>query len=162
MKIEKKGAKHNAVKHGIFANILLDGKHFGEERKHYIELISMLRSSIRPQNGLEETLVEKLAFLFLRLARFYRADMRVAPRIFERVAELLGPGQPSVKVKWVSREDQLVVVQRDPTSDTMTRYESNLERQIARTFEQIEVSQRLRGGNLTPALTASELDVPDG
>jgi hypothetical protein len=153
---EKKGAKHNSISHGVFANILLSGNPFGEERDHYLALISILRSSLRPVNGLEEILVEKLAFLFLRLTRLYKADVKVAPRMFARAFELLGTGQPSIQAKWISPDDQAIVVQHDPSSDSLMRYEANLERQISKTLDLIDASQRLRGGNPTPALPAAE------
>ena len=76
----------------------------------------MLYDSIRPVGGLEETLVDKLAVLFFRLLRLYIADMKIAPKLFRRVAEILGPGQPAVKTKWTSPDDQVIVVQRDPTT----------------------------------------------
>jgi len=152
----KKGARHNSIRHGIFANILLSGETFGEEQDYLLALISMLRSSIQPADGLETTLVEKLAFLFLRLIRLYRADAKVAPKLFRRVSELLGPGQPSIKTRWVSPDDQIVVMQRDPTSESLTRYEANLERQIGRTFDQLETLQRMRRDSLASLAAASK------
>jgi hypothetical protein len=157
----KNSSNQNALKHGIFAQVLLKSDAFGEDREEFIRLGSILQKSIRPVGGFEEMLVEKLAVLLFRLLRLYRADLKIAPKMFKRVAEFLGPGQPSVKATWVSREDQVVFMQRDPSSESLMRYEANLERQIARTFGQIEASQQLRGGNSTPALLASELDAPE-
>ena len=156
---KKREPKHNAVSHGIFATVLLSGDHFGESREHYFSLISMLRSSIQPENGFEEALVEKLAFLFLRLIRLYKADINIAPKMFERVAEFFGPDQPSIKMKWVSREDQVVVVQRDPSSETLMRYESNLERQIGRTMDELERFRRMRRDRVVPALPTLDADM---
>ncbi len=158
---EKKGAKHNSIKHGIFANILLSGNPFGEERDHFLALISMVRSSIRPVNGLEETLVEKVAVLLFRLARLYKADLRMAPRMFARVVDDLASDQPSVEAKWISHQDQVLVVGKNPSIDSIIRYEANLERQIGRTLDRIESCRRMRGGNSTPALPAAEPEAPD-
>jgi hypothetical protein len=150
-----------SIRHGVVAQILLSGNHFGEERENYVALISMFRSSIQPENGFEDTLVEKLAFLFLRLTRVYRADIKIAPKIFERVSELLGPGQPSIKMKWISPEDQVVVMQRDPSSESLTRYESNLERQIGRTLDELEWFRRMRRDRVVTELPTAEPDAQE-
>jgi hypothetical protein len=153
---EKKRANRNSIRHGIFATIVLSGDGFGEEKDQLLALLSMLRTSIPPANSFEEVLIEKLAFLHLRLTRLYRADAKIAPRLFKRVSDFLGPGNPSIKTKWISPDDQMVVVQRDPTSESLMRYESNLERQIGRTFGQLEILQRIRRSSLTSPDPISE------
>jgi hypothetical protein len=161
MTSKKKDRKYNSIRHGVFAQILLSGNHFGEERENYVALISMLRSSIQPENGFEDSLVEKLAFLFLRLIRVYRADIKIAPKMFKRVSELLGRGQPSIKMKWISPEDQVVVMQRDPSSESLMRYESNLERQIGRTMDELERFRRMRRDRVVPELPTAEAEAPE-
>jgi hypothetical protein len=151
----------NSATHGVFARILLKDNPFGEDRDDFVALRSMLCESIHPVGGLEEALVDKLAVLFFRLARLYRADMKIAPRLFNRVAEILGPGQPSIKAKWISPVDQVIVMQRDPTSDSLTRYEASLEKQIGRTLNQIESCQRMRREQFTLASSAVTSEVPD-
>ena len=146
----------NAATHGIFARILLKDNPFGEDQDDFVKLRSMLCESIRPVGGLEETLVAVLAVLFFRLIRLYRADMKIAPRLFKRIAEILGPGQPAIKAKWTSPDDQVIVVQRDPTSESLMRYETSLEKQIARTLGQIESCQRIRREQLTLASSVSK------
>jgi len=160
----KRGPNQNATTHGVFAQIMLKGNSFGEDREDFLRLASMFRDSIRPVDGFEETLVEKLAVLFFRLARLYKADLKVAPKMFERVSVLLRADEASTSANWIdgiSGIGQPTVTKRDPSSDSITRYEANLEREIGRTLNQIELLRRMRGGDSTPALPAAELDAPD-
>jgi hypothetical protein len=158
----KKSFNRNAVNHGVFAQILLKGDPFREDREDFVALRSMLYDSIRPVGGLEETLVDVLAVLFFRLIRLYKADLTIAPKLFKRVAEILGPGQPAVKAKWTSPDDQVIVVQRDPTSESLMRYEGGLGKKIAQTLSQIEACQRMRREQFTPAPQAPTSEVPHG
>jgi hypothetical protein len=151
----------NALKHGVFAQIVLKDNPFGEDQQDFLTLRSMLCESLRPVGGLEETLTEILAVLFFRLIRLYRADLKIAPRLFKRITELLGPGQPAVKARWTSPEDQVIVVQREPTSDSFMRYEASLQKQIARTLSQIEGCQRTRREAFTLTSPASTSEAPD-
>ena len=159
----KNPSKYNAIKHDIFTKILLSGDAFRDKRDQLLRLISVVQDSIRPQTDLEDALAGKLGVLLFRLTRVYEADARIAPKLFARVSKLLGPGQPAIQAKWVSKEDQIIVTQRDPTSESITRYETNLERQIARTLSQIETLRRMRSDSCTPALppVRSEEEVPN-
>lgn len=158
----KKISQYNAIKHNIFTEILLSGDAFPESRKELLDLTSVVQDSIRPQTALEDALAGKLAVLLFRLTRVYEADARIAPKLFTRVSKLLGPGQPAVQAKWVSARDQVVVVRRDPTSESITRYETSLERQFARTLSQIETLRRMRSDNCRPALPpARSEETPD-
>src|SRR4029077_4657089 len=88
----KRRSRRNAARHGIFAKIVLSGDHFQESVEDYKKLHRVLRKAKRPVGAFEETLVEQLAFEFLRLARLYKADAQVAPLIFERVVKTLSEG----------------------------------------------------------------------
>jgi hypothetical protein len=105
----------------------------------------MLRESIRPTNGFEETLVEKLAVLYLRLSRVYKADAEIAPKMLARVNEGLEDDHSAADKIWISREDEVVVVRKEPTPDLILRYETNLERQIVRTVDQLARLRELHG-----------------
>jgi hypothetical protein len=76
---ERRKSKYNAVKHGIFAGILLGGGTFRETEEDFHRLVSAVTGSLQPSNALEEILVEKLAVLFLRLCRVYKIDFELAP-----------------------------------------------------------------------------------
>jgi len=133
----KKNSAHNAVRHGIFANIVLDGESFGDGAVRYAELVSVLRCAIQPRNGLEDLLVEKLGFLFLRLTRLYRSDAAIAPKLFAQVSQSLDEGHSNADTVGVDREFETLVIKREPTPELMIRYEVNLERQIARTLDEL-------------------------
>lgn len=139
-------SRHNARKHGIFADILLSGDEMSGDRADYLQLLAGLREAIRPIDGFEDLQIQKLALLYVRLSRAYKADARIAPMTFARVQELLDQDQPEVTVEWVSKEEKVVVARKDPTPDLLIRYESALERQIGRTLTQIEQWRRMRQG----------------
>lgn len=144
MRKAQNGSKFNATKHGIFADILLTGEQWGEFEGHYLRLLSALRGSIRPGDSLEEIQVEKLAFLYLRLTRVYKSDLEVAPKLFKKVSEALDKDHATVETKWLNKEDEVVVVTKEPAPDSFLRYENNVERQIGRTFDQLEALRRIR------------------
>jgi uncharacterized tellurite resistance protein B-like protein len=157
MKNQKISSKHNAIKHGVFADILISGRAFGEEATDYQRFVSMLRESLRPTSGLGETLVEKLAALLLRLSRVYKADAEMAPKMFARVIETLSTKHSVANPVWVSPEDQVMVVRKEPTPDLILRYEANLERQIARTLDQIAGLGEMGGDVVKLVQTPPEL-----
>jgi hypothetical protein len=81
----KRRSRHNAVTHGILADILLDGDLLGESSETYRRMLSALRNSVRPVDDFEELQVQKLAFLYVRLTRVYKADWRLAPKLFAKL-----------------------------------------------------------------------------
>ena len=158
---KKETSKNNAVKHGIFARILLDDHAFHEKREDICALISVVRESIRPSTAFEDMHVEKMAFQLWRLMRTYKADAKIAPKLFARISDFLEPGQPSTEAKWVARKDQVIVTQRDPTSDSLMRYETHLERQICRTLDQLESLRRMRRDLVTSAPPLAQSLTPE-
>lgn len=90
MKNGNRKSKYNAIKHGILADILLDGDHLRESTEDYRRTLSALQNSMRPVDDYEQLLIEKLAFLIIRLTRVYKADWRLAPRLFEKLEQSLG------------------------------------------------------------------------
>ena len=135
----KRGAQHNATTHGIFAGIFLSGAGLAEAEEFH-KLLSAAREAIRPANGLEEILTEKLAMLFLRLGRLYRADLKISAKLFARVTDSLNTTSAFDE----SIQEQIVRTQRDPTVDSIIRYEASLERQIHRTICQVQELRRMR------------------
>jgi hypothetical protein len=65
----KQRSKYNAVKHGIFAKVVLPG----ESRPEYESLVKDLLEDLSPHGRLEEILVEKIAMLFWCLRRLIEA-----------------------------------------------------------------------------------------
>lgn len=140
----KKRSMYNAVRSGIFTNIVLEGEPFRESRAGYLRLLAALREDFRPQGAFEEVLVEKLTFAFLRLSRIYKWDARIAPKLFQKVEEALGKDAPTVATELVNKEVEVAVVQKDPAPDLLLDRENSVDRQIDRILDQIERRRRLR------------------
>lgn len=70
----KMKSRYNAIKHGIFASVVLRGNVLKESRADYLNLLESFRESLQPEGGLEEFLVEKLAQIAWRKARVVRAE----------------------------------------------------------------------------------------
>jgi len=147
MKDSIRPTNHNAVRHGIFAKILLTGPAFAEATEDLERLISVIAESIKPVDGLEQALVEKLAVLLLRLTRVYKADQAIVPKLIERVMDGLDKVQPPPELHLIDREAQIVIDRKDPSSEVLMRYETAIERQIARTIDQIQKLRLLREGD---------------
>jgi hypothetical protein len=94
----------------------------------------------------EDLKIEKIALLYVRLWRVYKADARIAPKMFERVAEALEEDRPEVTTQCVSKEDEVVLARKDPTPELVIRYETSLERQIGRALGLLEQWRRMRDG----------------
>ena len=66
----KQKSRYNALKHGIFAALVLKG----ESSVEYRRLLEGLRESCQPEGQLEEALVEKLAMTLWRHRRLIKAE----------------------------------------------------------------------------------------
>jgi hypothetical protein len=84
--------------------------------------------------------------------------------LFSKVKESIENDEPRVETEFIDapKKYQVVVVPRGPSMELLLKYESNLERQIARTLEQLkprtDTSEHSRGtrGNLGPHAQKSE------
>lgn len=141
----KKRSNRNAVKCGIFAKILLSGEAMGEEEEDYLALLRGLRKTFQPANSFADILVEKLAFQYLRLSRVYKCDLQCAPMLFTKVKETLENDEPAVETEYVGpqQEYQIVVSPKGTSPELLIRYESNAERQTARTLDQLGWAQQI-------------------
>ncbi|MFQ5738315.1 MAG: hypothetical protein ACE5JX_04840 [Acidobacteriota bacterium] len=70
-------SRYNALKHGIFARVVLRGTALKENKADYENLLESFRQSVQPQGGLEEFLVEQLAQLAWRKGRAVRAEAAI-------------------------------------------------------------------------------------
>jgi len=151
MKKGRRGSRLNATSHGIFASILLSGEPWGEREEDYRRLLCGLREDLRPVGCLEEIQVEKAAFLYLRLSRVYKVDLRLAPLLFKKVSDALEKDYPTVETEWVDKEKEVVVVEKDLSPDLLLRYEGNVERQIARTLDRlVQLRQARQSDRISP------------
>jgi len=145
----KRRSKHNAIRHGIFADIVLTGEPFRESLEDHIELLEKLREDIQPFGALEEVLVEQLAFEFLRLGRLYKADMLVAPRVFKSVEKDLKENDSSA-FSLVDREGEAMGIRKELASELLLRYGNSVSKQIHRILDRLERLQRMRKGQPVP------------
>jgi hypothetical protein len=120
-------------------------------------MLSALQKSMPPVDNYEELLIEKLAFLYIRLTRVYKADWRLAPKFFEKLEESVGAGyQPFVTKGLLDLEGDVMGRRNDPTPELLVRYESNIERQISRTIDQFERWRMIRPNNSKPPAKQEE------
>lgn len=147
MKNGRRTSKHNAITHGILADILLVGDHLGESSQTYRQMLSALRASMRPTDDYEDLLIEKLAFLYIRLTRVYKADWQLAPKLFKRLQESVEAEHNLVTSMAMGFGDEVVGQRKDPAPELLVRYESNIERQISRTLDQLQQWRMIRPNN---------------
>lgn len=135
---DRRRSRHNAVRHGIFADIVLTGEPFRESVEDYKRLHAKLRKGIRPRSPLEEMLIEALAFEFLRMSRVYKADVQIAPRIFKRVEEVLTNADSEVVVEIVDREREIALVRKQLDPELLLRYGNSISKQIHRILDRLD------------------------
>lgn len=70
-------SRYNALKHGIFANVVLRGTALRGKRSDYEDLLQSFRENLQPQGGLEEFLVERLAQIAWRKGRAVKAEAAI-------------------------------------------------------------------------------------
>lgn len=143
----QKPSKCNSVTHGIFRRALLSEPD-SNEAEEFERLLLAAREAIRPRNGLEEDLVEKLVIQLLRLKRVYTADLKIAPKLFARVNENLDEKKTEFNI--LSFDTGTVKRDKNPTIDLLIRYETTVERQIGRTLGQIQQLRQMCEIEVTP------------
>ena len=142
----KRRTKYNAMRHGIFADIVLTSEPFRESFEDYVKLLRVLRDAIRPADGLEKTLVEQLAFEFLRLSRVYKADVQVTPLVFERITRMLKDGSPLVQTELIEidKGGEVVILQKGLDPELVLRYGNSISKHIDRILDRLEHLQAAR------------------
>lgn len=150
----KKGAQHNAITHGIFASIFLEDSG-SVEAKEFHKLLAAAREAIHPANGLVDALVQKLAVLFLRLRRVYKADFEIAPKLFARVEDTLTSKNSFLDLGLDEKDTN-----RGPTMDTVVRYETTISREIGRTLTQIQQLQQMVEIDIAPIAQSAKPSEP--
>jgi len=149
----KRRSGRNATRHGIFAQIAIAGQP-QESLREYKKLHKAFRKTIEPVGALEEILVELLTFEFLRLGRVYKADLRVAPLIFERLAKAVDDVEAGVQAIEIDRQTEVVLLRKELDPELVLRYGNTINRQIERLIFQIEHLQRIRLGRIVaPAIS---------
>jgi len=145
--VGKQRVKLNALKHGIFAEIVFQGGKFQAPVELFDDLVDELRNTIRPTNGLEFILVDQLAITLFRLSRVYQADSEVAPLFFEKLKESTHDGSTSIVTAAIEKEDEVAFFHRGPSLEVLVRYEAGLFRQVGKILDQIEQVRRIGSGS---------------
>ncbi len=153
----KRRSSQNARTHGILARVLLCDGHLGDSQDDFSKLLVGLRRDFRPKGCMENLLVEKLAVLCLRLGLVYKADLKAAPLIFTKVQAGLRGDEPLGITGLFNSELEVALVRKLPTPEVLMRYETNIERNIERTLNQLERLQRIRLGQPVPPPVKVEL-----
>jgi len=153
----KRRSSQNACTHGILADVLQRDGCLGDSQSDFSKLLVELRNQFGPVGFLENLLVEKLGVLYVRLPRVYKADLKTAPLIFRMVEAGLRRDEPPVLIGLSDTESEVVFVRKLPTLEVIMRYETNLERNIERTLNQLERLQRMRLGQPVPPPVRVEL-----
>jgi hypothetical protein len=135
--------KLNAVKHGIFVEMLFQGGKFEAVAQQFNDLVKELCQAIRPTNALEDILVDQLAMTLMRLARLYAADSEVAPGFFARLKESTDDASTSIVTVAIEKADEVAFFHRGPSLDSLVRYEASLDRKVGKLLNQIEQAHRI-------------------
>ena len=134
----KRRSRHNAIRHGIFADLVLTAEPFRESTQDYERLLEGLTKGLAPDNALDQTLVEALAFEFLRLSRIYKADAQIAPRMFEGVHRALVEDNSHVFTECVDKEREIAFVQKPLDPELLIRYGSHVTKHIHRILDRFD------------------------
>jgi hypothetical protein len=143
----KERSKFNGVTHGIFSAIVLRGQKASESACDYELVLASLRKALQPYDSLEELLTEALAFEFLRLARIYQVDSRVAPQMFEWVAKGLAREGPYVITQEVDKKTETVLVRKELDPELILRYGTSVSKQIHRILDRLGSLKKMRSGD---------------
>ena len=126
----KSQSRRNALKHGILASaLLITGGEDEEDPAEFERLLSNLHTEFVPVGTLEEMLVEKIASCYWRENRALRCE---ASLIREN-----GSG--------------FIIYSGGQYSQSISRYETAIHRQLAFAINQLERLQRSRKGEHVPA-----------
>lgn len=139
----KRRVRLNALKHGIFAEILFQEGKLQVPAQQFDDLVQELRHAIRPTNALEDILIDQLAMTLIRLARLYTADSEVAPVFFNRLKECTDDATASIVTASIEKGDEVAFFHRGPSLDVLVRYEASLDRKVGKLLNQIEQARRI-------------------
>jgi hypothetical protein len=117
----KRRSNLNAIKHGILADIVIPGEPFRESIEAYNRLHEHFGEDIQPVGTVEEVEVEHLVFEYLRMTRFYRADVQVAPRVFKWIEDGLKEGDTTI-FSFEDPKKAAVGVRKEFGSELLLRY----------------------------------------
>ncbi len=125
----KNWSRRNALKHGILASALLVTGGGAEDHAEFDGLLNGLYTDLVPVGTLEEMLVETIAICYWREGRALRCE---AGQIRENGSDYM-------------------LYNGGRLAQSILRYETTIQRQLAYTLNQLERLQRARKGEHIPA-----------
>lgn len=159
----KRAVRHNALKHGLLAKeVVIDSGDGKENRADFETLLCQLDDDLRPEGALERILVDKIASLYWRLARVYRAEageirkgLASAKVLRESPLHMIIEREQGVRSEAQKKSGRrataaALALPLRPDADKILRYESGVERQFYRALGELERLQRRRLGDSVP------------
>ena len=136
-------SRRNAIQHGLLIRSAPLGVGYCilPERGNLLALFETLYSELCPEGRVEEMFVERIACIYLQLARLYRFQNGVAEVAMKKEAEKPGEGR--------LRFEQYLIP-RDAVLDKMVRYETMLDRELHRCLDRLERLQKQRRDDSLP------------
>jgi hypothetical protein len=138
--------RFNATRHGIFASALCNSNLLGEAQQNFDAFKKGLTRTFRPTSDFEQLQIEKLSFLYVRLVRLYKSEWEIAPKLFQRVSDILDDSREVIETACVTQGEEVAYLRREPSPELLIRYETNLERQIGRTLDLLLRFKESQGG----------------
>jgi len=134
----KRRTRHDAIRHGIFAALLLTAEPFRESTHDYERFLEHLCKAVKPRNELDQTLVEVLAIEFLRLSRIYKADAQIASRLFEQIHTGLVQDDARIFTESVDKGTEIAFIQKPLDPDLLLRYATTVTKHIHRILDRLD------------------------
>lgn len=159
----KEISKMNAQKHSVLTKAMTKA-----EGALAAEVQKRLRDELQPEGFVEETLVERMSVIYVRLQRSTKAEaeqvMRIHnPRVTETTGglelETFGARTEVIKEGYtpkVGAEDVELL------GKTYLRYDAELERSFFRTLHELQRAQAARKGEKPPSSVAVDVDLNRG
>jgi hypothetical protein len=155
----------NALKHGVlFVPPVLPGV---EKRETWDAHVAGVLDSLAPQGYLEERLAERVALLLWRLGRVARYETETAATALENAEKDLlrekmfdldsGVQDAAAARHELDRFRLKRLLPKPETLDSLSRYETTLERSLLRTLSELERLRASRSGVALPPPVAVEI-----
>lgn len=159
----------NALKHGVlFAAPVLPGV---EKLETWDAHLGGVLDSLAPQGYLEERLVERVALLLWRLGRVARYETETTATALENAERDLlrekmfdldsGAQDDATNRHELDRFRRKRLLLKPETLDSLSRYETTLERSLLRTLSELERLRASRSGVALPPPVSVDVQVTD-
>jgi uncharacterized iron-regulated protein len=136
----KRISRYNALKHGILSNVLTDYDEISVGEWH-----AVLKNELEPGTLLEEVLVERIAYILLRLSRVAKAETEHVKKCLNpTITEPYLPDLLEGRVLKKGYEPRLSAEHIEPLFSVYYRYEKSLENRLYRALLELDKIQNAR------------------